>query len=459
MSRKWFLLLASACIYPLPFIFNHYLWWLTFIFLIPLFYSALTYHLSFKEGFVWGFISFTLHEMGIFYSLIRMANGAYIYLTLLSLTLIIYQSLYTGLWFWFTQKISRYVPITQPPLLLTVWVISTWAYITFIDSSLLWVFEKWEGYMLVHPLLPLARIPYLLSLLSFLGKPLLTLIFIASSALLALCLVVKNRFISLAISSIACLPWIISYALADKAHQPPGWLPTIAHIPKSFYNPDDTSKTIAQLTDQIKNTLSSHSDVNLIILPESSLYLCDLPTCCSLLKVLNKDNLGREVALIVGALRKTCNGSYTTSVTHNTAYCISNNTIRQWFDKRHALILTERLPSWARSTTLEALYYTDRPFITPGHNSRMPFYISNTLTLMPYICSELFFNDRPDDLASTVPIIALCNDTWIAAPYIGDLMVLASRFKALQWQRIILYVSYEHALLFDTSGSQWPIKQ
>jgi hypothetical protein len=78
----------------------------------------------------------------------------------------------------------------------------------------------------------------------------------------------------------------------------------------------------------------------------------------------------------------------------------------------------------------------------------------SSIPFVPYICSEIFFNDIPDD-TFTFPIASFCNDTWIEAHNLERIMHLIHTFRALEWMRDILYVSYNNPLLYDKSGVSW----
>lgn len=461
MQKKLYLIILSALLYPVPFCFSEYLTWLAFFFLVPLFYAAVRYGVKFKDGFLWGLITYSIHELGIFYSLIQMAKisqtgiSYILYLVLLFIFAIVYQALVSGLWFFASNKIIKFIKIRQTIPILAIWVITTGLYFYFIDNYLLWIFGNTEGYFLVHPLLPLAHFPKLLGLLPILGKTILTLLLIFSSALMTLLLFTENKKLKILIFVAILMPWLVGIRLSKNSFKPT-WLDQVAHIPESFYNQEQVAKTITEVTDKLKEIITKYPQVTTVILPESALYLCNLLEFTNLIEQWSSKNLSREINIILGALRSENNINY------NTVYWIYDGKIKQWFDKKHSLLLTERIPSWINFAFVRNSYFSNRPIITASKSERPCFNITPEIVLVPYICSEIFFIDHPDscvDQKSNATVLSLCNDTWIySAPHLKKLMQLTNRFRAIQWSTNILYVSYSCTYFYDYSGSVWPIK-
>lgn len=452
LFNKWILILFSAFLYSLAFIVSS-LWWLVFMPFALLFYTMATHELSFKEGLLWGILFFGLQASGIFYSLFAIAQGApssFVVLAAVLLLLIFYGACYSGIWFWSTNIfIKRYDTFLFLQLLL--WVVLSWLFTFVIDQIALWIFGSLEGYPLAHPLLPLALYPPFLKALPIIGKQILTSIFLFSTGLLGSIFLFKDTHKKLLIAVVALSPWLTSWSLHRTSYKSPEWLSKIAVLPESFYNPQHPELIIQEVKQKLKALIEKNPLVQLIVLPESALYLCDLSAYNELLKMWDHTHLSRAVHIITGALYRENNHCY------NAVYWIFNGTVKKLFCKKHALLLTERLPQWAHNSSLKQLYYKDKPFITPSCNKREPFTITSTITLIPYICSEIFFKDWPDD-TTQVPILSLCNDTWIAVPYIEHLMQLMHRFRALEWHRTILYVSYTNSYLYDAQGQMWHIK-
>ncbi len=449
--QKWLLISLSALLYSLPFFFSATLWWVTFIFLVPLYWSALNYSLSFKEGYIWGVIQLTLHLSGVLYSIILMAEGPYIYRLIPALFIIIYEALYSGLVFWLLSLIIRF---TRPSFLCTLglWVVGMWLYFYWMDQYCLWLFGICEGYFFMHPLLPLATHACLLALLPALGKVLLTLILCSTSALLTLCFF----FISLVQRGIllvcALAPWVFScstpHATASTA---PAWLSRIAYLPGRFYYPSDLTPMGCIIAQYSAALIKKYPALDVILLPEGSISPCNLIEVPELAAFWDNKSLGKPISLIIGGTR------WDGTLRFNTLYWVYNGAIKTWFDKRHGMLLTERLaPAWD-CTFFRTLYFQDSAPLTLSTQSRPSWEILPDLFVVPYICSEIFFNEQQDDTYTNMPILALCNDFWLQLSYVSRLMYLVARFKALQWQRPIIYVSFYFGVYIDKYGNEWKI--
>ena len=163
-------------------------------------------------------------------------------------------------------------------------------------------------------------------------------------------------------------------------------------------------------------------------------------------------HLGRSIDIVVGAFRWK-KGKY-----YNSLHWIRNGIIQACFDKRHAMILIERMPSWFDFWFIRDLYFKTAPEISPARDKRPQLPIMKETALVPYICSELFFNEYSDDVYPDTPILAICNDIWFHPfyhlSYVQTLMYLVAKFKAIQWQRNVIYVAFSRAIFLDKYGNE-----
>jgi len=143
---------------------------------------------------------------------------------------------------------------------------------------------------------------------------------------------------------------------------------------------------------------------------------------------------------------------------YNSVHWIYDGKLQNCFDKRHAMALTERLPSLFQFSFLKQSFFAKQPQVTPATKHKEIMHIDTEWSLVPYICSELFFNNYPDDNFGKAPIVAVCNDR-LLAPYVAHLMFLAARCKATQWQRVIVYVSFLYQQVLMPSGHSAPLKR
>jgi apolipoprotein N-acyltransferase len=181
------------------------------------------------------------------------------------------------------------------------------------------------------------------------------------------------------------------------------------------------------------------------VLPESAFYSNHL-NMPELTHYWNAEYLSKDVHIIVGAFR------WHETLYHNSLHWIYNGELQCCFDKRHAMILTERVPSFFYCTWLRDLYFKKFPELTASQLKRPKLEINKHISVVPYICSELFFNEYPDDTYADTPILAISNDRWFTS-YVNRLMYLNARLKAVQWQRPIIYVSFLYQVYIDTCGN------
>lgn len=419
------------------------------LFPIPLLYPTRTENLSFIHGYLWGVITFSLHLSGGIYVIACMASESWPVGILLGIGMILYQALSIALLFWCATLIARLLVITSPIIRLYLWTAALALFIIWTDWYSLWIFGIKEGYPLMHPLIPLAAHPQLLSLLPILGKPLLTLLFLLVPASCVALLWFKNGKV-LFMCALACLPWVLCWCTGVSEVQKPNWLAQIKTIPYmctfSANNPIAIMKTAAQ---EFKNVIATYPETTIIIMPESAFNCSNFWYQSELLQWWNEQCLGKAVHLIFGSFRQ-CDGNY-----YNALHWVYNGELQCCFDKRHAMLVSERL-SWLLSMpVLQDVYFGQSPLTAISSNERVSLSITDTITCVPYICSELFFNEYPDDAYCNSAIIALVNDTSFircGASYIHELLFLVARLKAVQWQREILYVSYTRSMFINTWG-------
>ena len=120
------------------------------------------------------------------------------------------------------------------------------------------------------------------------------------------------------------------------------------------------------------------------------------------------------------------------------------------------MLLTEKLPSWCNISLLYDLYFKHFNEIMPSLNERPLLKIDDHVAFVPYICSELFFANKPTDLYPTVPIYALCNDRWTVG-YVQKLMLRVAQYKAIEWQRPIIYVSFYYRSFINQFGQVFSV--
>lgn len=448
----WLSLLFSALLYPLPFMFTASCWWLVFIFPFPLFYSIHKHALRFKHGFFWAIVTFTVHLSGPLYAAMLMAQGSWLIRIVPATIIIFYFALCTGIFFqlaWYVYRNKN-----DYTRFITFFCMLTF-FFTWLNKYCLWPCGLQEGYFLMHPLLPLTQHPQLLYPMTMVDISTATIVFtcllLCVPATAAFALRWTNNY-SLFFFILSLVPWMFAYTVAIKQEPQPTWLSSLYCMPEMIFSHSSQSACLIQSMGKKLKTVIEHNNlVELIIMPESALNCTAFSDNPALMKLWGMQTLGKKIHIILGTFR--WDGTHY----HNSVYWMYDGTLRCFFDKRHAMLLVERLPNWLEGSCIQKLYFSFSPCVTIAQTSRPLMQITSEISFVPYICSELFFNEKPDDSYPAIPILALCNDSSFITPYyysyVHKLMVLAARFKAVLWQRDIVYISYLCAHYINKNGT------
>lgn len=441
----WILLIFSAILHHIPFIYSG-LWGLIFLFPLPLLYLGLIQQLSFMQGFIWGFILFSLHLYeGI--CMVSRLSGEYAALGFaMGFCIVVYQALFPGILFYGTTRFIKRFSIAIPFIRISIWVFSLLILIWWIDQCSLSLFGIREGYPLMHPLIVLAHRPYLLFLLPILGKQLMTILFMMVSASLVLVFWYRNiRAVFFCI--VICSVWLLSGLLEYKKKLVIDWHHRIKSLPCMAYSTGRDPRTTMNLMGRyIRNILQDYPETTLIIMPESALNIMNFEHKSELLDLWHDKYIGKPIHIVFGTCRLH-NDKY-----YNTVYWVYNGVLQAYYDKKHAMLMTERLTDWMDYDCMRGIYFKEGISISCSCNERMVLRVSDDIAFIPYVCSEFFFTEYPDDCYNNIPIIVMVNDTLLHGTYVNKLLLLLARFKAIQWQRVIVYVSYARSVIIDKHG-------
>ncbi len=401
------LLISTSLLYAIPF-YMPATWPLLFLFLPTLY--LLKRPMPFFSCFLFGLTLFSVLLLPIFHALFLMAQTLYPIITIA-----LYASLFPAIWIWLS---FRYLPSS-----LTLWTISCWIYFMIIDRLMLSPCGIIEGYFFTHPLIVMPDCIQLLTTITSL--PLVLLYYCTISACITQWLRHRNAY-NLMIILLCITPSIIPLLYAPLIPTLPPWLARIHPLPIKIPL-QSPHAMIAALDYHAPNSQS------IMILPESA-----WPSDASCLHQWPN----RPAHLIIGGFK-----CYTSNRA-NRLYWIHEKSI-DFFDKKHALPMVERsIIPW-----IDAYYFTQySPSIT-SRNPRPLWHLTEQCDLVPYICSELFFNHTPDDVHPHATILACANDWWFKMPHFQKLMARAARLRAMQWQRPIIFISYHTAAYFDVFGN------
>jgi hypothetical protein len=447
------LLMSSAFLYALPFVWTPVAWWLIFCAPIPFLAVVWRESISVFALFAWNMLILIMHAWGIFYALMSMAHGSVLLKgALLVLIVIVHTAVQTVVLYPFAYVVRRMPLAPYSNARLVWWSVGYWCWIQWATCYAFWPYDHCCGYFLMHPLIPLAHNPHLLALLPILGPKVMTLIMLLFA--LACTYALQRRTMkSWGIVCISMLFWTVGFFIPIKQIHPE-WISQIVALPLCVpYNPCSTAMALPVYRN-IKHIMQVYPMAKLIIMPESSFYSTQLMYSPEV-TALWSECMHAKVSLIMGAFRTEHGRVY------NSLYWFYYGTLHRYFDKRHALPLTERIPLLCNNDLIVKTYFHTFPPIACADNARPLLEIVPDVVCVPYICSELFLCELPDDAYTHTPILALCNDRWFQAgdyTYIPRLMYLTAHLKAIQWQRDIIYVSYDYACFISRAGGSHPLK-
>jgi apolipoprotein N-acyltransferase len=431
--------------YTIAFAWPSYFFWLVFIFLVPLFYCAISgWGLSFWHGFWWGALFFCLNWYPFVDFILVQGLSPLRYLVVF--VLVVYWALHAGLWFWWAQYLPRFFPYKTMSVRIFGWSMTTFFYFTWLTQVVWWPLGRVEGDLFSFPLLPLAAYPRALSLLFYFSRFGLLALLIVWSALCTLLLVGNGRrwiFASLFACLVPFLYGVLSDSIDDKV---PPIIEHIAYVsPHGILNTHPMDRA-QEITYRLMDCVRDHYDASIIVMPEST-YNFSLNERADVVAMWEAHALqGRT--LVVGAHRSEGNKLF------NTAFMIKDKYIIQHYDKNKLAPFTEKVPvGWRACTSLQHLFLKNGENFCEG-KSRTNFECADGFIMTPLLCSELFIGEDIQRQWVAAAYVVLVNDAVFSAPYMRERLVKVAVFKALEFRTNILYVGHFGAVWITHNGTQ-----
>ena len=440
------LLLLSLVLYSLPFLFLDQCWYLIFIFPIPFLYTALNNNLSFYSGCIWGFCVCLFHSIGGIFVLMYITNP-YSWMGLgLACILIFTQAFVCGLLFYIANQIIE-LYCFSPLKKIMVWTVSLMVFIQWLIYYSFWIGGVKEGYPLINPLLPLTAAPQILHMLPIIGQMgVIALLFLISSSFIVM--IHYRNSCSVLFFIITIIPWIYWYNYPE-IEESSGWHDCVKSLPHmALVRGSDPIPIVQSIALKIKRILYEYPTTKVIIMPESSFN----NNCCvdrpEALKYLSSDYLGKPIHIVCGVSRYSDNKCY------NSFYWIYNGIIQSCYDKTHTMLITERLPFWLDYSCIKSMMYKNNKIVTMSANKRQSLSLLETVSFMPYLCSEFFFKKKLDD--SSDPIVLMVNDSLFScceySRYMQQLLLAVAQMRAIEYKREIVYASYSYGCVITKNG-------
>lgn len=390
-----------------PFLSSSACWGLIFFFPTAL-YMCAPYFSSFRICFFSAFILFSLHAYDLYGTLYSMSSSPWVFKIILLICISLYSACTIGLWLWIGARIPR-----KPVLYsLSIFTLYLWLYLVWMEYCFLLSFGFCIGYPFFNPLLPLTEYPQLLWLLPHLKTYGLLFLFCITTSSITYAFITQT-FKARSVAALLISIWYFGFVITPD-QLAPDWLPSIARIPITMHT-ECITPIIQEQIDQIRH---QRPQASIFILPESSCQCAP-------------EWYGNQTLIMGGFIQ-------IENQIHNTLFWVGSQTGS--FCKKELVPLTES-PFWPFASLYNSL--------TPSNNERPCIELDFTFT--PYICSELFLRHIPDDHYQSL-ILCTSNDWWFSHAYFKKLMLKIAQMRALEWQRPILYVSYEYGVFIGSSG-------
>jgi apolipoprotein N-acyltransferase len=439
MVHKKFII-ASSLLYSVAFICPQFFFWTIYVYLIPLFYFSLKNKISFKDGFMWGLVFYSIHCLAIAV-LVYTKIDAWL-APLAYSSLVLYFSMCSGLWFMMLGYAKR---CNTMYACVACFSLITLFFNLFMCHYSLIVLGRLEGYPFACMLLPLAEYPRVLSAIPYSGEFFFMLYLITLQALAAAWLD-KNK---------KCLPliavgWFLLLVPQRLQEEFPPIINKLGYIAPPPY-PSTTGEVAQYIIHGIKILKKNHPEVEIICMPEST-FRFPINEHKYLIKTISDNLIFKDLNLIFGGHRREKGKLY------NSLHWIRSSLIMQSYDKQHLMLFGEILPyqflnSFMRNISL----FSIRNTFVRGESTSPIFHINSDFTFIGSICSELLFDHKKPE-AHEYPILLITNDAWIEfTPHYQHLFFLLVRYKAILWQQPIIYVAHSGAWWIEKAGTTYTI--
>lgn len=422
-------LVISALIYLGAFAYPSYLYIGVFLWMLPVLITDKDHDYGFAAGYLWGMIFYSGHLAWFGYAMATRGQGnarIFIYIVI-----VCYFSLFSGLWLWLKQLlVYRWVRKFKNHNgkwagLWCTWVISTVTFLYLTCYCSLALFDCFEGYTLINPLLPLVSWTWYLGPICYIGTIGYWIIIVLMNLILASLLIKVDSKSLIFLVLLVCFPAFLEPLLpVMHVHEKEiGYIPSICntHIDAT---PSYKFYAISRMIDAL--ALQSPA-VRYIVLPEGS-FGHDLMVWHEHLSAWTS-LLPSTTSIFIGAHRRDGDKMY------NSLYQIRDGKIESVYDKEHLVCCTERRPYIARFLPMLATLFAQTCFSYPEDRQQNILFDG----FVPMICSELFCQDK-SPTTKDVPILFVCNDSWFALPYAQELGKRLVKLYSLRHRVTVVYV-------------------
>lgn len=451
--NRW--VIISALLYACAFLMPCVCHWFVFIYLIPLYYYALTHtHTAVwgyaVQGFWWGIIFFLLHMHALICMLVQQATLTSA--VVVGIMLIGYSAIVSACWFAVSGTCTKYV--RSAAVRLFVWVLVTNLFIEFVESLFFKIICLPRGYVFAYPLVPLAQYDAWIASLYYVPQRFLVFCLCASSACLAYTLVEKKHNGAAVMGACLFLAPFWTGLLVKRKKSDLNCRNLFVYVQPPAYNKDMRDVTPLELAcsinEQLRRAVRLFPQAQCFLFPESTFpFPLDLYEDMRQLWSENALFNVQETTVVMASHHSYGNDR------KNTLFCLRGCRIIQTYDKNTYLPFAEHMPwPWNKSSFFSEFLLKDKKVFHKVASSGDPIRLTSKFLASPYMCSDLFFNyPRVDDQGHA--IVWLVNDSWFTCAYYRHLMFLFAKLQAAVYNRPILYIAHEFGVYIDAYAQHY----
>ena len=451
------LICLSAFMFHIALYYPVCFFWLSFLYLIPIFYGAIANpkSFSFKMGFLWGIIFFSFHLYSFFMLIINECNGRFRFL--FPIILLFYVSFHIAIYFWLANKTiflfrkkKNYFFLKF--ILVISWIIWTWFFLLWIPIGLLWFSGSSIGYPLMFPLLPLAEYPIFLTALRFFSLEFLLLFLILFSMMSALFL---NNFTKkyLFMATFFLSPFLIGFVFPTQSEKTPDFFKTFGYIPPPNFPEKTPALDVAQeIYYRIIQLIKKYPQIQYIVMPE----LCcrfSLNKRQDIIDLWTTNALKNKISLLLGACRSEKGESY------NSFYFIKNGKVQQISDKMLLMPFAEYIPSFFKKfQCCQKLFLSNNCGFKAG-TKKIDFHFQNGFNSKNDICAEAIFKKTffCSGASDNDFVLSTFNDSLSSFSF-HHLFLLWVKLQGLKQKKVQLFIGYSFACLISPEGNIFKIR-
>jgi len=438
LTVRHFSIFFSAAVCALSFLLPSYFSWGIFVFLVPVFYYAINNKLTLKDGFSWGIIFNSLFYSGLFFLLQEYASISHAWIGLI--LFILYCSIFSAVWFFAISFFQMNLTFACINLLFFTVLFWYWA-----DQMTFFIFGRFEGNPLLNVFIPFMNNSMILLSLRYLPERILFLFLCIFQLTIALSIYLKNYkqsfFLLSALMSLS--PFFLNSRRKKMPYIDLRKIVTLIPSGRTVW------ERALDIDKKIGDIVKHFPQAQIICCPESS-FIYPLNRYPEIISLWTGEIDRNHIVLILGGHRTQ------ETLLYNSIFCLSRGRIIHYYDKKHLMILSEKIEKKGILPSLLSSFFlkNSKPF-SEGKIWKEKWLLS-TCEIEPFICSELFFSFSRPPLSNSI-ILCLVNDSWFCS-YIQYLLFLCARYKALIWQKDIIYCGYAFQAYIQMDGSFYYLK-